>query len=77
MTRAPDPLHIPWRGRQLRIRHDDPRLGPYTDVGKQLTAAVQLATDVEGLRRVLATTIADRYRFRVSDDGATVGLWRR
>jgi hypothetical protein len=74
---SPDPLVIAWRGRQLRVRHDDPRLGLYTDVGKRLSAAVQLATDVEGLRLVLGSTVADRYRVRVADDGLTVGLWRR
>jgi hypothetical protein len=72
----PEPLVIAWRGRQLRVRHDDPRLGMYTGDGQQLRAAVQLATDVEGLRLVLASTIGERYRVKVSDDGATVGLWR-
>jgi hypothetical protein len=73
----PEPLVIAWQGRQLRVRHDDPRLGVYTGDGQQLRAAVQLATDVEGLRLVLASTVADRYRVRVSDDGRVVGLWRR
>lgn len=73
----PDPILIAWRGRQVRVRHDDPRLGMFTGDGQQLRAAVQLATDVEGLRLVLASTVADRYRVRVSDDGQTVGLWRR
>jgi hypothetical protein len=31
---------------------------------------------VDGLRLVLASTVGDRYRIRVADDGATVGLWR-
>jgi hypothetical protein len=53
-----------------------PKLGLYTDVGKRLSAAVQLASDVEGLRLVLASTVADRYRVRVGDDGSVVGLWR-
>jgi hypothetical protein len=72
----PDPLLIPWHGRSLRVRHDDPRLAPLTDQGKRLAAAVTLASDVEGLRLVLASTVGDRYRVRVSEDGATVGLWR-
>ena len=38
---------------------------------------MQLATDVEGLRLVLATTIADRYDFQVADDGSEVRLRRR
>ena len=36
---------------------------------------MELASDVDGLRLVLASTLGDRYRVRVSDDGCTVGLW--
>ena len=72
----PDPLLIPWRGGTIRLRHDDPRLGLYTDVGKRLTAAVQLATDIDGLRIVLASNHGRGYRVRVSDDAQTVGLHR-
>jgi hypothetical protein len=43
----------------------------------QLRAAVDLASDVEGLRIVLALTVGDRYLVRVTDDGSVVGLWRR
>jgi hypothetical protein len=74
---GPEPIVIPWRGRAVRVRHDDPQLGLHTDIGKCLSAAVQLATDVAGLRLVLASTVADRYRVRVGDDGSVVGLWRR
>jgi hypothetical protein len=42
-----------------------------------LRAAIELATDVESLRLVLASTVGDRYRVSVSDDGSVVGLWRR
>ena len=42
-----------------------------------MRAAVELASDVEGLRLVLASCLGERYRVRVSDDGETVGLWRR
>ena len=42
-----------------------------------LPAAIELASDVEGLRLVLASTLGDRYRARVSDDESTVGLWGR
>jgi hypothetical protein len=35
-----------------------------------------VATDVDGLRLVLASTVGDRYRVRVSDDGSVVGLRR-
>ncbi len=57
----PDPLVITWQGRQLRARHDDPRLGPYTHAGQVISAAVELASDAEGLRLVLETALADRY----------------
>jgi hypothetical protein len=70
-------LYVPWRGRQLRIRHDDPHLGVYTGAGQQLRAAVQLASDVDGLRLVLTTALGREYRVMVADDGLTVGLWRR
>jgi hypothetical protein len=43
----------------------------------RLRAAVELASNVEGLRLVLASTVADRYCIRVADDGSVVGLWRR
>ena len=72
-----DPIVIPWQGRQLRVRHDDPNLTTYSGPGQQLRAAVGLASDVDGLRLVLATALGVRYRVRVSEDGATVGLWRR
>ena len=74
---TPDPLIIPWQGRQLRVRHDDPRLGPYTPRGAVIRSAVELASDVEGLRLVLGTTLGERYRVRVADDGSVVGLWLR
>lgn len=74
--KPPDPLVISWHGCQLRVRHDDPRIGPYTPAGSRIRSAVELASDVEGLRLVLASTVGDRYRVMVSDDGLTVGLWR-
>jgi len=73
----PDPLIAPWQGRSVRVRHDDPRLGPYTPRGAVIRSAMELASDVDGLRLVLATALGDRYRVRVSDDGSVVGLWRR
>jgi hypothetical protein len=73
----PEPIVIPWQGRQLRVRHDDPMLGLLSGTGQQLRAAVELASDVDGLRLVLASTVGERYRVRVADDGETVGLWRR
>jgi len=73
----PDPLYIGWQGRQVRVRHDDPRLAPYSPGVSRLRSAVELASDVDGLRHVLETTMGDRYRVRVRDDGTVVGLWRR
>jgi hypothetical protein len=73
----PEPFVIPWRGRILRVRHDDPGIGTYSPAGQRIRAAVELASDVEGLRLVLASTVGERYRVKVSDDGSVVGLWRR
>ncbi len=75
--RSPEPLIVSWQGRQLRIRHDDPHLGPYTPRGAVIRSAMELASDVEGLWLYLVSAIGDRYRVRVSDDGTVVGLWRR
>jgi hypothetical protein len=61
----------------LRVRHDDPHLGPYTPRGAVIRSAIELPSDVEGLRLVLLTAVGDRHRVRVSDDGSVVGLWRR
>ncbi len=74
---APEPLIVPWRGQQLRVRHDDPYLGPYTHAGQVIRSVIELASDVEGLRLALGTAVGDRYRVRVADDGGVVGLWRR
>ena len=73
----PDPLVISWRGRQLRVRHDNPTLTPYSPMASRLRSAVELASDVEGLRLVLASVLGERYRVSVREDGAVVGLWRR
>ena len=73
----PSPLYTPWRGRQVRIRHDDPHLGPYTPRGAVIRTAMELASDVEGLRLYLVTALGDRYEVRMADDGSVIGLWRR
>ena len=73
----PDPLYVPFRGREVRDRHDDPRLTPHTPMATVLRAAASLASTVDGLRRALATTIADRYDFQVAADGSEVRLRRR
>jgi len=74
-----NPVHIviAWQGRQVRVRHDDPRLTPYSPGITRLRSAFDLATDVVGLRLYLTTAIGDRYRVRVAEDGTVVGLWRR
>jgi hypothetical protein len=74
---TPEPLVVAWRGRQLRVRHDDPRIGPYSPTRQRIRAAVELATDVAGLRLTLEATVGERYRVKVADDGGVVGLWRR
>ena len=74
---TPEPLYIGWQGRQVRIRHDDSRLTPYSPGVSRLRSAVELAGDVEGLRLVLGSVLGDRYRVRVAGDGSIVGLWRR
>jgi hypothetical protein len=75
-VKLPDPLIVAWRGQQIRVRHDDPRLSPCSSLVATIRSAVELATDVDGLRLVLSTTVGDRYRVKVSDDGSVVGLWR-
>ena len=73
----PDPIVIGWQGRQVRVRHDDPRLTPYSPGVARLRTAFHLASDVDGLRRYLETSVGDRYEVRVREDGGVVGLWRR
>jgi hypothetical protein len=74
-VKVPEPLIVSWQDRQVRVRHDDPHLGPYTPRGAVIRSAIELASDVDGLRSILASTLGDRYRVRASDDGCTVGLW--
>ena len=40
---------VPWQGRQLRVRHDDPAITVYSPRAAQVRAAVQLASEVEGV----------------------------
>jgi hypothetical protein len=75
--KAPEPIEVSWQGRRLRVRHDDPNLGPYAPRGAVIRSAIELASDVEGLRLVLTSALGDHYRVKVSEDGLTVGLWRR
>jgi hypothetical protein len=76
-VKAPEPLVVSWRGRQVRVRHDDPHLGPYTPRGAVIPSAMELASHIEGLRLYLVTALGDRYTVRVADDGSVIGLWRR
>ena len=73
----PEPLIVTWQGREVRIRHDDPHLGPYTPRGAVIRSAMELASDVEALRLYLVSALGDRYEVRVADDGGVIGLWRR
>jgi hypothetical protein len=72
-----DPFIIRWQGRSLRVRHDDERITPYSPQASRIRSAVELASDVEGLRLVLGSVLGHRYRIRVTDDGSVVGMWRR
>jgi hypothetical protein len=73
VVKAPEALVISWRGRQLRVRHDDPHLVPYTSLGATIRNAIELASDVEGLRLLMMTAAGDHYRVEVADDGSVVG----
>ena len=76
-VKPPEPLIVSWQGRQVRVRHDDPHLGPYTPRGAVIRSAMELASDVEGLRLTLVTALGDRYEVRVADDATVIGPWRR
>ena len=73
----PEPVYVPFRGREVRVRHDDPRLKPYTPMATVLRSATSIASDVEGLRLVLASTVGERYQIEVPDDRSEVRLRRR
>lgn len=73
----PEPIVIGWNGTQVRVRHDDSHLTPYSPGVFRLRSAFELASDVDGQRLVLESTMGERYRVSVRDDGAVVGLWRR
>lgn len=73
----PEPLVISWQGRQVRVRHNDPRLTPYSPKASVIRSAAELVIDVDGLRLALDSAVGARYVVWVSDDGTTVGLWQR
>jgi hypothetical protein len=60
------------------VRHDDPRLKPYSPKARVLLAAATLGTTPDGLQRVLEATLGEWYRVQVrSGSEVTVGLRRR
>ena len=73
-----DPGSVPFRGREVRARHDDIRLKHYTPMGMVLRSAASIASDVEGLRLVLASTVGGQhYRIEAPADASEVRLRRR
>ncbi len=72
----PAPLIIPWRGRQVRIRHDDPRLEPYAPRAVLISSAMVLATDEAGLRLAIEASVGQWYEVNIGD-GPVVRLRRR
>jgi hypothetical protein len=72
----PEPVCVPFRGREVRVRHDDPHLKPYTPMATVLRSATSIASDVEGQRLVLASTVGATYTIDVADDGSEVRLRR-
>ncbi len=72
----PDPLLVPWRGRLVRVHHDDPRLTPHSPRAAVVIAAAQLAGTADGLRRVLQATVGEWYAVAVRDEPLAVGLRR-
>jgi ferric-dicitrate binding protein FerR (iron transport regulator) len=50
---------------------------PDAPMAAVLRSAASLASDVEGFRRALETTVGERYRIAVLDDGSEVRLRRR
>ena len=70
-VKSPEPLIVTWQGRQVRVRHDDPHLGPYTPRGAVIRSAMELASDVQCLRLYLVTALGDRYQCACP----TTGVW--
>jgi hypothetical protein len=72
-VKAPEPLIATWQGRTVRVHHDDLHLTPYSPRGAVIRSAMELASDVAGLRLYLVTALGDRYQVRVADDGGVIG----
>jgi len=78
MPRPPAPLVVQWQSGAVRVRHDDPKLRPYSPRASVLLAAMTLASTTDGLRRVLEATLGEHYTVRVREgQEVIVGLWRR
>lgn len=75
---TPERLVILWRGRQVVVRHDDPKLGPLSTMGKVIYIAIELCSTVENIHKLLTLAVGRSYTVRVAerDDGVLVGLWR-
>ena len=39
---------VSWQGREVRVRNDDPHLGPYTPRGAMLRATIELRVGLGG-----------------------------
>jgi hypothetical protein len=72
---TPEPLFLTWRGQSVRIRHGDPRLGPYSAVIQRLDVAMSITPTVETFQ--LAMVREASYDVRILDDGSEVRLRRR
>ena len=70
-----EPLYLRWRGKDVRVRHDDPLLSRYSPVIATLQSAMSITTEVATLRLVMARERA--YVVQVLDDGSEVRLRRR
>lgn len=46
-------------------------------VGSVIRSQVEQASDVAGLRPFPASTLGDRFKVRIADDGTVIGPWRR
>lgn len=70
------PLEVQWRGRLVRIRHDDPALEPLMPRASVIASAMQLASDELGLLRAIEATVGEWYEVRI-EPGPVVKLRKR
>jgi hypothetical protein len=62
-----EPIIISWGGRQVRVRHDDPKLEPYAPRTAVIGSAMQLAKDEVGLRLAIEATVGEWYRVHIGE----------